>query len=257
MAISTIRPGRAYYPSQQSASVSSDTDPHEWTQVIAPKGVILVGGGGLGGAYVGSTAKVPSGYTARNVVVHNFSSLVEDFYLKFSKTIEGALVGSEHALISARGPLYSQGDFDQFVIYNPTTENITVSIQWDASGVPVSTNGGHPGHGSAALDLSGFLGSVGTYEVSLPWGRARRLTGITFYTSTGFNAPAGEVDLEVNGTALFGGQVLGSLTPESPLTVSLTPTDIVKADDVKVILSNLSSQPAGRDLFVEITYEFI
>jgi len=255
MAISTIRPGRAYYPSQQSASASSDSDPYEWTTTLAPGDVLLVGGGGLGGVYAGDAVKVPTGYTARNVVIQNFSSLVDDYYIKFGKSLRDILETSAHAMVTARGPFYSQGDFDQFVIYNPTAQNILVTTQWDATGVPVSSNAGHPGHGSATLDLSSLIGAAGTKTIALTWGRNRRITKLAAYTSTGLSAAGVTASILVDGVSKAS-QSLNGIVTGTLLDIPVTQTDVTRANNVQLVLSG-PAQAAGRNLFVEVTYEFI
>lgn len=257
---STIRFGRSYYPSQQFASASADIDPHEWTGTIEPGQMIVFGPGGVGGDWAESANPyeedpqyTPSGYTYRNVVVLNVSDPFADNFLFFGKSAHDVYEGPRRAIVTPRGPCYSQGEYDQFVIYNYSAVNITLSVQWDHAGTPSSTNAGHPGHGHVSLQVGDFLIPGGVTALYPAWKRARQVTTVHLYTKSGVAHAAGAA-LLVNGSLVGDPITLGTLDPGYH-SVSIDPIDLTIASTLQVVLSS-TSQPAGTDLIVELEYNF-
>lgn len=259
---STIRFGRSYYPSKQLASASAEIDPHEWTGTLAPGQMVVFGPGGIGGAWVeslnphGSSVQyIPSGYTYRNVVVLNVSDPFADNFLFFGKSVHNVHEGPQRVIVTPRGPCYSQGEYDQFVIYNYSQISIMLSVQWDHAGTPSSTNAGHPGHGRTSLDVSEFLVEGGTHALYPAWKRARQLTAVHLYTKS--RVANATITLRVDGTSV--GNPIPAPAPGLPAysTHALDePINLALASTLQVVLDS-PPQATGTDLIVELEYDFV
>jgi hypothetical protein len=258
---STIRFGRSYYPSKQFASASAEIDPHEWTGTIEPDQMVVFGPGGIGGTWAESTNPyedgdqyTPSGYTYRNVVVLNVSDPFADNFLFFGKSAHDVYDGPRRAIVTPRGPCYSQGEYDQFIVYNYSATNITLSVQWDHAGTPSSTNAGHPGHGHVSMDVSDFLIAGGIHVLYPAWKRARQITAVHLYTKSGVPVAGGALGLLVN-NSLVGAPITISTLAAGYSTQSVGPIDLTIASTLQVVL-DVPAQPAGTDLIVELEYDF-
>lgn len=258
---STIRLGRSYYPSKQFASASADIDPHEWTGDLLPGQMLVFGPGGIGGAWVeapntyGGTQVVPSGYTYRNVVVLNVSDPFKDNFLFFGKSAHDVYEGPSRAIVTPRGPCYSQGEYDQFVVYNYSPITITLSTQWDHAGTPSSTNAGHPGHGHVSMEVGDFLVAGGTNVLHPAWRRPRRVTAVHLYTKSGVPVAGATAVLKVDDLAALTVPV-SILAPGYSTQPILTPIELTSSSIFQVVLTS-PAQPAGTDLVVELEYEFV
>jgi hypothetical protein len=258
---STIRFGRSYYPSKQFASASAEIDPHEWTGTIEPDQMVVFGPGGIGGTWAESTNPyedgdqyTPSGYTYRNVVVLNVSDPFADNFLFFGKSAHDVYDGPRRAIVTPRGPCYSQGEYDQFVVYNYSDINITLSVQWDHAGTPSSTNAGHPGHGHVSMDVSDFLIAGGIHVLYPAWKRARQITAVHLYTKSGIASPTPSMAILVNGNLVGDSITVGNRAP-GYYSISIDPIDLTIASTLQIVLGG-TPQPPGTDLIVELEYDF-
>lgn len=256
---STIRLGRSYYPSKQFASASADIDPHEWSGAMASGQMLVFGAGGIGGVWVeaenpyGGTHLIPSGYTYRNVVVLNLSDPYKDDFLHFGKSAHDVALGPRRALATPRGPCYSQGEYDQFVLHNGTLINVPLSVQWDHAGTPSSTNAGHPGHGHISMDVSEFLTSSSTVVLHPAWRRPRSITALHLYTKSGVTG-SGTLSIKVGNSIVTTPTTLSLATGFTNLPLP-TPVALGNSSVLQIVLSPVVQAP-GTDLIVELEYEF-
>ena len=260
--ISSIRVGRSYYPSKQFASAAAEIDPREWSGTIGAGEMLVFGAGGIGGEWVeatnpyGGTQKIPSGYTARNVVITNITDVFADQFEYFAKSAHDVDEGPYRAIVTARGPVYSQGEFDQFVIHNPTATGILTSVQWDHAGTPVSTNAGHPGHGHASMQVGEFLMAGGSTTICPAWKRARRVTAIRLYSKSGIPVAGATLTLKVDNVTIGSATTLSGIATEVIVNVDIPDTDLTNSSVLQAVISS-AAQPSGTDLIVELEYEFI
>lgn len=233
------------------------TTPLSWAGTIPAKGLLVLGGAGVG---VTSTVEdtdpgsltIHNNRTLANVVIAS----LEDFgggQLRVGASLSDCLTAGRHRTINGRLPDYYAGELDQLVIYNPEATGIEVSISAEqrmrSGSISGQGVGAHPGHGVLTLPLGSIdpdaldAGDI-PIVVRVAWGRAVTLTSVKAFSAVPIVVTGGAALLDVLDSA--DATVLDSAVDlEALVAATLTAATLVDVDGVAV----------ARDGFVDVSID--
>lgn len=237
------------------------TTPLNWAGTIPAKGLLVLGGAGLG---VTSTVEdtAPGSRTSHknrtlsNVVIAS----LEDFgggQLRVGTSLADCLTAGLYRTVNGRSPDYYAGELDQLVVYNPEATGIEVSISAEqrmrSGSISGQGTGAHPGHGVLTLPLGDIdpaaldAGDI-PIVVRVAWGRAVTLTSVSAFSAVPIAVTGGGAVLDVLDTA--GDTVLDStLNLETLVAATLTAATIT-GGSASVLANGFVDLEVTLDAFV-------
>jgi hypothetical protein len=269
MAISSTKPGKAFYADQHSATADVKTLLRDYTGELAPGEFCLVGSSGIYSSRTESAA--PDEGTIIELAPRSLCNMVvltiEDPFgtkmLYAADSLQKAISGSVRGAIAPRVPRYTSAEESQKVIYNPGPDSVQVTMSWEEMGKGGFLAGGHPGNGVLTLEL----GEIDPAAEGFPLffrvrpGRKFRIDGdVRLYTT---QVPGGgALTLEkADGTVLTATPEELDLLPEAELhhmhLVDGATSRTVPADGWLDIVITSAGSGAPGNLTVEFDYTLL
>lgn len=241
--------------------------PLNWSGTIAAKGVLVLGGAGVGTTQT-NDAMTPAGTlrTYENRTLANIvMSTTEDFgggVLRVGTSLKACLTTGQYRTLNGRVPDYYAGEVDQVVIYNPGAAGIALTVaaeqRFRSSAVNMQGEGAHPGHGALTIPLGSvnpasynattapIIARVGTGR----WGALKRVSAFSAapIVVTGGNARLDVEDSDGNSV------LTGKLDLETLVAATLTDVTLVTPGDPgPPEVSLYALKGSWWDLVVELT----